>query len=77
MRCEIVMAKKTCVAGYSGQFAGGVNHLPAIVQSEESLRQSFPFFWNLQSRTIEVAYWWSIALSSSCALPNQPPRMLF
>ena len=69
MFCEIVTAKKTCVVAYSGQFVGGVIHLPAIVQSEESLGQSFPFFWNLRSRDHRVTYPWSITSSSSSALP--------
>jgi hypothetical protein len=50
MRCEMVMATKT-VRWLTAASLWGVIHLPAIVQSEESLRQSFPFFWNLQSRT--------------------------
>ncbi len=59
------------MVAYSGQLVGGVIHLPAIVQSEESLGHGFPFFGIFEAGTIGVAYPRSIASSSSSAIPNQ------
>jgi len=52
MLCEMVISKKSCVVAYSGQLVGGVIHLPAIVQSEESLEHGFPFFGIFEAGTI-------------------------